>query len=244
MAVFQSYSSFFLLHGSYFTLAMLVILWLLESNRQFKQVVTMAVFAVAPYFLISFAILLAHMVFSVSTRYLPLVAGTEIKLAFAFAVLWRYFKMPPMLAGIYTIILVVAAQFSPVFVRALLETFEGSPGAMISLLLTAAVMIALLFATRRIETTKNRRLARCILIAAFIAPTLMIGHGGFAVLPAVMVWPFVFAGGVDTATMVISLAVSLCISTFLLLVAYRAIAKAQTDSQSGASNMGDNESSE
>ena len=233
MAALKSFGAFILLHGAFFLIVMFLILWLFEPERSRKEIATMAVSSVSPFFLLSFAVLALLFVLPSSGRYTLLVTAVDIRLALAFPILWRFFRIDIKLAFIYTVLLLVVAQFSPVFVRALLQLFEGKPGAMGFVVVAAALPVVLWVATRKVTNPAKRMLVRCILLAALIAPTLLVGHGGMAILPAGMVWPFLFQRGVDMGIQVVSLVISLLITTFVLLLAYRSVEKAKIGRQPG-----------
>ena len=233
VAAFKSIGSYILLHGAFFLLVMFLILWLIETERARREVAVMAVSSIAPFVLLSFAILGLMFVLP-STMPYWMVTAADIKLALAFPILWRWFRIDVRLALIYTMLLLVAAQFSPVFVRALLQLFEGRPGAMLFVLAAGALPVALWIATRSIKDSNSQLFTRCTLLAALIAPTVLVGHGGMAVLPAGMVWPFLFQRGVGMGTQVVSLFISMLVTTFVLLLVYRAIGKAKSEAGGAA----------
>lgn len=196
----------------------------------------MTVSAIAPFFLIGFLLIAVASTIPSLAWLVAYVTLIDIKLALAFPILWLGFKVDVRLAAIYTILLVVLGQFSIIFARALLQLFEGKPEAMFYLLVAAAVPVVMWIATRRIEDPASRMLARCVLLAALIAPTLIVGHGGFAILPAFMVWSYLLQGGLFDAMIHLgSLAVSMTVTTIVLLLIYKATAKAQTAAASDSS---------
>ena len=226
MASFKSIGPFILLHGTFFLIVMFLVLSLTETARDRKDIAIMAVSSVAPFFLLGFAALALIDVIPSSLRYW-IVMAVDIKLALAFPILWLWFKLDVRLALLYTLLLLVIAQFSPVFVRALLQLFEGRPGAMLSVVIAGALPVALWIATRRIKEPTNQLLTRCTLLAALVAPTFIIGHGAVAILPAGLVWPLVLQrGGMDIQ--LISLFFSMLVTTFVLLLVYKAIGKTKS----------------
>lgn len=236
MALFKTYGAFILLHGTYFLLVMFLILRLLESRRTHAQIAVMTVSAIAPFFFIGFLLIAIASTIPSLARLVAYVTLIDVKLVLAFPVLWLGFKVDVRLAVIYTILLLVFGQFSVIFARALLQLFEGEAGAMIYILVAAAVPVAMWVATRRIGDPAGRMLARCILLAALIAPTLVVGHGGFAILPAVMVWSYLLHGSLYDAMIHFgSLAISVTVTTIVILLFYKATAKAQVAAASDSS---------
>lgn len=233
MTAFVQFGTFIVLHGAFFLIVLLVILSLFESQRSRLEVLKMTVFAIAPFVVLSFTALGVMLASKMSLSHIALITSTSIKLALAFPVLWLYFKVNVKLALIYSAMLIVISQFSPFFVRAIRQLIEGKPAPMFFLAVVCAIPAILWIATRRIQNPQSRMLVRCVLIAALFAPTLVIGHGGAAILPAGLVWPVAFQGGMNTMIQLGSLSVSVVLTTVVLLFTYKAIANVQAANRTG-----------
>ena len=235
MHAFKSLSTYILLHGSFFFVAMFVILWVFEQRRDLKALAVMAVSAVAPFFLISFASLGVWLLLDIRGAYPAIASGSWLKLGIALPVLWFFFRVEPKRAALYTGLWLAVSLLSPMFVRAFLQLFDGRPGPMMFLLTVSTLLVVSWVATRRIENPIKRMFARCFLIAALIAPTPVIGHGSAIILPAAMVWPMLFQGGGGALALLASATISSFVTAALLAVPYYGIGRLRSAGHPGRS---------
>lgn len=220
----NSFYAHYIVRAAIAVAAMYLMLMFFEHDRTRKQLLLMAVAAVAPLILLIVYALLMPSSLSFSAIYMVRSAAP----VGAFVILLLIFKVHWKRALLYAGGLLVAAQLTPIIIRtgrAILQPLFGGrsdvmPSVSIFLIVSVLIPVLVWIWARRLDSPRSRALVRCYGMAVVGAPCLLIGHGGGAVVPAAFMWSFVFGGPSGAIIILLPGLVSIFVTGLILLPVY------------------------